>query len=186
MNSGMLKMAAYSLRDYYGHAEEIVQSVIDHAALAAAAAALSGVIPGAGSTVAATVSIGFIVKMYFSLGNMLGIRLGNGVLKALASAIVADLAGSVAAVLAVATALSFIPGLGTLGAAGILGLTSFCYVYLAGVIYIKMVSALLKSGKSVGRMTEEELKAAARREAGSMNMRAAVKEASSAFKASKQ
>lgn len=186
MNSEMLKMAAYSLKGYYGNADEIVQSVINHAALAATAAALSGAIPGAGGAIAATVSIGFIVKMYFSLGNMLGIRLGNGVLKALASAIVADLAGSVAAVLAVAAALSFVPGLGTLGAVSILGLTSFCYVYLAGVIYIKMVGTLLKAGKSIDHMTEEELKDAASKEASSMNMKAAVKEASSAFKASKQ
>lgn len=186
MNSGMLKMAAYSLKDYYRNADEIVQNVIGHAALAAGSAALSGAIPGAGSTIAATISIGIIAKMYFSLGNMLGVRFGNGVLKALASAVVADLAGSVAAILAVATALSFVPGLGSLGAAGIVGLTSFCYVYLAGIIYIKMVSGLLKSGKSIDRMTADEVREAAKREASSMNMKAAAKEATSAYKASKR
>lgn len=185
MNSGMLKVAAEALKEYYRDADDIVKSVINHAAAAAAAAALSGAVPGAGSTIAATVSIGIIVKMYISLGNMLGIHIGNGVLKALASAVVADLAGSIVAILAVSTALSFIPGLGTLGAAGITALTSFCYVYLAGLIYIKMVGKILSSGKSVNKMTEAELKAAAKQASDSMDMKKAIKEATSAYKSNK-
>ena len=185
MDGGMLKLAAVALAGYYKDADDIVKSVINHAAAAAASAAVAGAVPGAGSTIAATVSIGIIVKMYVSLGNKLGIHLGNGVLKALASAVVADLAGSIVAILAVSTVLSFIPGLGTLGAAGISGLTSFCYVYLAGVIYIKMVGKILSSGKSVDNMTEEDLKAAARQTADSMDMKKAVKEATSAYKSNK-
>lgn len=185
MGNDMLYMAANALKGYYNEADDIVKSVINHAVAAAGAAALSGCVPGAGSTIAASVSIGIIVKMYVSLGNMLGIHLGNGMLKALASAIVADLAGSVVAMLAVSTVLSFIPGLGTLGAAGITGLTSFCYVYLAGVIYITIVGKIVGSGKSVNSMTEEELKEAARQAAGSMDMKKAVKEATSAYKNNK-
>lgn len=182
MNSAMLYVAANNLKEYYNSAEDIVQSVVQHALAAAASAALAGCLPGAGGAVAATASIGIIVKMYVSLGNMLGVRLGNGVLKSVASAVVADLAGSVAAVLAVSAVISFIPGLGTLGAASITGITSFCYVYLAGMIYLKMVGAILKSGKSVNTMTEEELKAAAKQASSGMDIKAAVKEAKETFK----
>ena len=80
---------------------------------------MSGALPGAGSTIAIGVSTGIIVKMYISLGKMLGIHIGNGVLKAMASALVADVAGSVAASLGASTILSFVPGIGTLGAAAI-------------------------------------------------------------------
>ncbi len=182
MNSAMLYVAANSLKEYYNNSEEIVQSVIQHAAAAAGSAALSGCLPGAGGAVAATVSIGIIVKMYISLGNMLGVKLGKDLLKSVASAVVADLAGSVVAILAVSTVLSFVPGLGTLGAASITGITSFCYVYLAGMIYLKMVAAILKSGKSVETMTESELKAAAKQASFGMDMKAAVREAKESFK----
>lgn len=184
--NGMLVMAAYGLKEYYSNSDDIVKSVLNHGMAAASAAALSGCLPGAGSTVAAFVSVGIILKMYVSLGNLLGIHLGNGVLKALASAIVADLAGSVAAILAVSAVISFIPGVGTLGAATITGITSFCYVYLAGIIYIEMIGRILKSGKSVDDMSEEEWKAAAKQVSDEMNMKDAVKEAQRAYKENKK
>ena len=181
----MLGMAAHGLKNYYDNSEEIVKKVMDYGAAAAGAAALSGCLPGAGSTAAAAISLGIIVKMYIRLGKLLGVHLGSSVLKALASAVVADLAGSVVAILAVSTVLSFIPGIGSLGAATITGITSFCYVYLAGIIYINMVEGLLKSGKSIENMTESELKAAAKAASDAMDMKAAVKEAKAAFKENK-
>lgn len=131
------------------------------------------------------VSVGIIVKMYVSLGKMLGVKLGNGVLKSLASAVVADLAGAVAASIAVAAAISFIPGIGTLGSAAITGITSFCYVYLAGIIYIKMLGSLLNKGKSVDSMSEAELKQAMRNTASSIDLNDAIKEAKKAYKDNK-
>lgn len=122
--------------------------------------------------------------MYVSLGKMLGVKLGNGVLKSLASAVVADLAGAVAASIAVA-AISFIPGIGTLGSAAITGITSFCYVYLAGIIYIKMLGSLLNKGKSVDSMLEAELKQAMRNTASSIDLNDAIKEAKKAYKDNK-
>ena len=185
MNSAMLYVAAQSLKGYYGQADQLEKTVINHALTAAGAAALSGALPGAGSTAAAAVSIGAIVTMYVNLGNMLGIRLGKGLLRTLASAVVADLGGSIAAILLVSTVLSFIPGIGTVGAAGIMGLTSFCYVYLAGTFYLKMVAKIVKSGKSAENMSEEELKKAILQAAEGVDMKAAVKEAAGAYKKNK-
>ena len=182
--SALLYLAANELKAYYNQADDVVRAVIGHAATAAGAAALAGALPGAGST-AAAVAVGAIVTMYVNLGNMLGIRLGKGLLKSLASAIVADLAGSVAAALVVGTVLSFIPGLGTIGAAGIMGLTSFCYVYLAGILYIKMVTKIAKSGKSIEHMSEADIQRILRQETGGIDMKAAVKEAASAYKKNK-
>ena len=182
--SALLYLAANELKAYYNQADDVVRAEIGHAATAAGAAALAGALPGAGST-AAAVAVGAIVTMYVNLGNMLGIRLGKGLLKSLASAIVADLAGSVAAALVVGTVLSFIPGLGTIGAAGIMGLTSFCYVYLAGILYIKMVTKIAKSGKSIEHMSEADIQRILRQETGGIDMKAAVKEAASAYKKNK-
>lgn len=182
MGSVILKEAAYALKTYYSNADELVQSVINHALGAAASAAGAGCLPGAGSTIAAAVSIGIIVKMYVSLGKELGVRLGEGVLKSVASAVVADLAGAVVASIAVSAVISFVPGIGTIGSAMITGITSFCYVYLAGVIYLKMLGTLLDMGKSVNDMSEEELKDAMKKTADSMNIKDVVKEAKSAYK----
>lgn len=178
----LLYEAAHLLKQHYHNSEEIVQRVMHHAIAAAGSAAASGCLPGAGSTIAATISIGIIVKMYVSLGKMLGVKIGHGVLKALASAVVADLVGVVAASIAVTAVISFVPGIGTVGSAVLTGITSFCYVYLAGLIYIKMVGKLLNSGKSIENMSEQELKEALKETADSINMKDAMKEARSAYK----
>ena len=62
MGSAMLKEAVYALKIYYYDSEEIVKTVIGFALAAAASAAASGCLPGAGSTVAIAVSLGFVVE----------------------------------------------------------------------------------------------------------------------------
>ncbi len=185
MGSAMLKEAVYALKIYYYDSEEIVKTVIEFALAAAASAAASGCLPGAGSTVAIAVSLGFVVAMYVALAKMLGVEFGNGILKSIASAVLADLGGAIAAFVIVAAAISFVPGFGTIGAATITGITSFCYVYLAGMVYIKMLGTLLNMGKSVSTMSEEELKQAMKKEMDSLDMREAIKEAKCAYKQNK-
>lgn len=184
--SRLLYQAVRALESHYHAGGEIVQCVIHHATAAAAAAALEGVLPGAGSVAAAATSVGVIVKMYVSLGKKLNVHLGKGALKALASALVADLAGALTANLAGAVVLSFIPGIGSLGAAALTGMTSFAYVYLAGLIYIKMVAALLKSEKPIDQMSEDELVKMAKKTTSTVNLKEAVKEAGAAYKKSKK
>ena len=182
--TAILHTAARQLSVYYKNSDEIVQSVMNHALAAAGSAALSGALPGAGSTIAIGVSTGIIVKMYISLGKMLGIHIGNGVLKAMASAL--DVAGSVAASLGASTILSFVPGIGTLGAAAITGITNFGYVYLAGIIYIKMITKILESGKSISNMSEEEILKELKKTTNTVNMKEAMKEAKTAYKNNKK
>lgn len=184
--TAILHTAARQLSIYYKNSDEIVQSVMNHALAAAGSAALSGALPGAGSTIALGVSTGIIVKMYISLGKMLGIHIGNGVLKAMASALVADIAGSATASLGASTILSFVPGIGTLGAAAITGITNFGYVYLAGIIYIKMIAKILESGKSISNMSEEEILKELKKTTNTVNMKEAMKEAKTAYKNSKK
>ncbi len=184
--SRLLYQAVKGLQAHYHEGGEIVQCVIHHASAAAVAATLEGVLPGAGSTIAAVTATGIIIKMYVSLGQKLDVHLGKGTLKALASALVADLAGVLAANLAAAAVLSFVPGLGSLGAAALTGMTGFAYVYLAGLIYIKMVSSLMKSGKSVDQMSENELIKMARETTCTVNLKDAVKEAASEYKKNKK
>lgn len=183
--SRLLYQAVKALEGHYQSGGEIVQCVIHHATAAATAAALEGVLPGAGSAIAAATSTGIIITMYVSLGKKLNVRLGHGTLKALASALVADLAGAFAANLAGAAILSFIPGLGSLGSAAITGLTSFAYVYLAGLIYIKMVAAMLESGKSMNDLSEEELIKMAKKTTSTVNLKKAMNEIKSAYKSRK-
>ena len=170
--SRLLYQAVKALEGHYQSGGEIVQCVIHHATAAATAAALEGVLPGAGSAIAAATSTGIIITMYVSLGKKLNVRLGHGTLKALASALVADLAGAFAANLAGAAILSFIPGLGSLGSAAITGLTSFAYVYLAGL-------------KSMNDLSEEELIKMAKKTTSTVNLKKAMNEIKSAYKSRK-
>lgn len=96
-------------------------------------------------------------------------------------AIGAAVAGAFAVSLAASLALSFIPGIGSLGAGTISALTDFCYVYLAGVIYIQLITQLIKKGQNPSKMSEAELKREAKIAANNIDMKKATKEAKEAF-----
>ena len=99
MNTSMLALALRALCDTVNselrnevHSHELEEIVITHAIGAAIAAMASGWIPGAGSAVAFGIGVTFVCSMYVRLANAMGITLGKGLIRAIASAVVADLA----------------------------------------------------------------------------------------------
>ena len=99
MNTSMLALAIRALCDTVNselrnevHSHELEEIVIAHAIGAAIAAMASGWIPGAGSAVAFGIGVTFVCSMYVRLANAMGITLGKGLIRAIASAVVADLA----------------------------------------------------------------------------------------------
>ncbi len=181
-----MKQAYYCLRDGMREVgremdvEEVANIIESHAFTTAISAAASGALPGVGGTIAFGIACTSTITMYGRLANVLGIRLNHGLIKALASAVVADLAASTAAVLVVSSAVSFIPGVGNMAAGTLTAVANFGFVYLAGYIFIKMISAIGVS--KMESMSESELKSAAKSVQNGMDMKLAMKEAKQAYK----
>ena len=188
MNTGIMKQAVISLNEAMReagrevNAEEVVNIVEQHAIATAVSAAASGAIPGAGGLVALGIACTSTITMYGRLANVMGVRLNNGLIKAVASAVVADLAASVAATIAATAAISFIPGVGNMASGTLTDITNFGFIYLAGLIFINLVASLGVS--RVENMSEEEMKRAAKSVQNNMDVKAAMKEAKKAYKAS--
>lgn len=189
INNGMMKEAVYSLNNAMKqvgrevNAEAIASIVQTHALATAASAAASGVIPGAGGAIALGIACTSTVTMYGRLAKELGIRLNNGLIRAVASAVVADLAAAVVASVAAAAAVSFIPGVGSMASSVLTAITNYGFVYLAGLIFIKLVASFGVS--RMESMSEEEMKAAARKIQDDIDVKSAMKEAKASYKANK-
>lgn len=188
MNTAIMKQAVISLNETMReagrevNAEEVVNIVEQHAIATAVSAAASGAFPGAGSLVTLGIACTSTITMYGRLANAMGVRLNNGLIKAVASAVVADLAASVAATIAATAAISFIPGVGNMASGTLTAITNFGFIYLAGLIFINLVASFGVS--RVENMSEEEMKSAAKSVQDNMDVKAAMKEAKKAYKAS--
>ncbi|MBR5288320.1 MAG: hypothetical protein IKU34_06990 [Clostridia bacterium] len=186
---GMLKMAIRGLCELARHElqkevdpERLEEIIMLHAIGAAVSAMASGWIPGAGGVVAMGIGVTFVCSMYIRLGNVLGITFSKGMIRAVASAVVADLASYVATLLAISAAVSFIPFVGSMSASTLTALANFACVYLAAIIFIKMLGALMRTGKDVGGMSEDELITAIKREKDNVDIDRAMAEAKKQFK----
>ncbi|MBR2258299.1 MAG: hypothetical protein IJ899_13390 [Blautia sp.] len=186
MNGVMMKQAVYALNDTMKeigrevNAEEIAGIVESHAIATSLSAAAAGVVPGAGGAVAFGIACTSTITMYGRLAKAMGVRLNNGLIRAVASAVVADLAAAVAATVTAAAAISFIPGVGSMASAALNAVTNFGFVYLAGIIFIKLVAALGVS--KVESMSENEIKEKAKNIQNEMDIKAAMKEARTIYK----
>lgn len=192
MNAYILKRAIEALCDVAKnelsnevHPKELEDIIFLHATGAAIAAMASGWFPGAGSVVAFGIGVTFVGSMYIRLGNTMGITFGKGLIRAVASAVVADLAAYIATLLTVSAAVSFIPFFGNMSASMLTAIANFVCVYLAALIFVKMLSALMRTGKDVSKMTEAELVAAIKHERAKTDLEGAMKEAKSQFKQAK-
>jgi uncharacterized protein (DUF697 family) len=165
---------------------EIADIVKFHSKGAAAAALASAWIPGAGGAAAAVTSGGFIWTMYGRIGSKIGLPFGKNVLKSLASGVATNLAASVAGVIAVSTALSFIPGLGSVGASVIMGATCYALTLASGYIYLKIMTVLFSKGVDLSKVSEEELKGLAASAAKDADVRDVIREAKAEFRVKKK
>ena len=151
--------------------------VMTHACSAAVAAVAAGSMTGVGSAIATTINLGCGVAMYIRLGAAMGIGFDKGMIRALASAVLAEIAAEVAVILVGAAAISFIPIVGNLSAGMLTAIASFCMVYLAAVIFMKMLAAMLGKGLDPSTVNEDQLKANAKAAMAGTDMKAACKEA---------
>ena len=161
---------------------KISEIINDSSICAATSAVASGWIPGAGSAIAATISAGFIWTMYGRINTACGIPLGDGIVKSLASGVATNLLSYIAGGMIVSTALSFLPGIGSIGAAGIIGATCYALTYVSGLIYIKLLTNLLKEGIDPSGLSDYELKDRTQQVINSVDIKSTLESAKKSYK----
>lgn len=123
--------------------QDILTKVQSHAKVVSTAS-LANAVPG-GSAVAITAVVASTWKMYYDINQSLGISFSDNFLESTASGIVSNLASNSAA--AVGTnLLSFIPGIGTIGAIAGGAVINRASLYGAAVAYLKILQTIVDNG----------------------------------------
>jgi len=161
------------------------ERIVNTHAFGAAAAAISAVVPGIGTTIAATISLGFIVSMYVRLSEYLGMSLDKNALKALASAVLSHIAAFTVVSVTVGAFLSFIPVIGSIGAVTMMAATQYATVKVSVLIFKVLISSLMSTGKDLSTYSEEDLKDLIKSAISESELRAAMEEAKAEFIAKK-
>ena len=139
-----VKEAAYALKAYYPNADQLEKTIINCALVAAGADAVGGIIPVFSIPATIIGCIGAVWVMYGKLCKQLGITLEKKVLKILARAALANIAGNLGGAIAALVAGMLIPGASILASA----VVAFISVYLAGLVFLKLVLKLAKKSKN--------------------------------------
>ena len=161
--------------------EALQKIILTHACAAGAAAAVSGWLPGAGALAATAACSGFVVAMYVRLCRAMGIKMGQGMLRTLASILVADLSTTFAGSLVASTVTSLFPGLGSIAATVINATLNFGCVYIAAIIFARLLAVIYATGQEPERVDKADLEAYAKGIVADIDMKAAMKEARGAF-----
>ncbi len=168
---------------------EAVADTIHGCAIAAAIAGVgSGWLPGAGALVATSVWVAAIWGMYIKVNHDLGINIKDNVLKSIASAFLTNIiasAGSLIIAYAIGFVISFIPGLGTVGAVAIDGFLGYVTVYASGLLYIRFLTKVLKAKGNLD-FSEIDVKTIAKETVKESNITDIIKEGKSSFKEAKK
>lgn len=152
---------------------------------AAIAGVASGWIPGAGGTAAVVVSAGFVWTMYAQINSAIGLPLSQNIIKSLASGVATNIAASAIGSIALTTALSFIPGLGSFAASAIAGGTCYALTLASGFVYLKILTKLFQAGKDPTSMTAEDLKQTAQTVVEQEDIKSVMKESKESYKSAK-
>ena len=187
VNTGIMKQAVIGLCETMrevGHevnAEEI-ENIVEQYAIRTASTAVSQAACGLiiGPQVNARAST---ITMYERLANAMGVRLNKGLIKEVASSVIDNLAASATATITAMAAISFIPSVGRVASVTLTSITNFCFIYVAGLIFINLVATFGVS--RVENMSEEEIKRAAKSVQDNIDVKAAMKEAKKVHKATR-
>ncbi len=166
--------------EYLPH--EILDIVKLHAKIAVGTGLASGWIPGAGGTIALTASAGAVWSMYYRVNEKLGLPMNKNILKSIATGIGSNLL-SYLGVVAVASALSFFPIIGTAPALVIIATSSYILTCTSAYVYFTVLGTLFATGKDPTKMTESELMREAEKTIKNSNVESFMKDAKVAAKA---
>lgn len=166
-----------------------VQDTIMGCSVAAAIAGVgSGWLPGAGALVASAAWVAAIWTMYVKINKDLGISIKDNVLKSLASAFLTNIIASAGALIlgwAASLLLSLLPGFGTAGAVVIDGMIGYVTVFASGVLYINLLTKVMKAKGRLEFADGDDLKQMAKDIVKEGNVKGIMKEARKSYKEAK-
>lgn len=139
-----INVLAKELKAFYSNADEAVRTIINCALVAAGASAVGGLIPALEIPAIIVSCIGAVWSMYIKICKILNIRIGDNLLKVLASAALSNIATNLVGIFAMEILVCFIPGLASISGA----LITFASVYLAGQMFMAMLLAFANRGKT--------------------------------------
>lgn len=146
-DKSLLKMAFKLVKLLDKTADETLpQQIVDVVKLHSKLAVGSAWIPIPGADVAAGAAS--IWGMYARINNKIGLPFGENVMKSIASGVATNLA-SYLAMTGVASALKFIPGIGTIGGAAIMSVGLYALTLTSGYVYLKALCALADTHKDL-------------------------------------
>jgi uncharacterized protein (DUF697 family) len=126
--------------------ETLPQQIVDVVKLHSKLAVGSAWIPVPGADVVAGAAS--IWGMYARINGKIGLPFGENVMKSIASGVATNLAGYLA-MAGVASALKFIPGLGTIGGAVLMSAGMYALTLTSGYIYLKALCALAEKKQDI-------------------------------------
>lgn len=168
-------------------AEEAGNTILACSITAAVTGVGSGMLYGAGSVVASTACVAAIWTMYVKINKHLGISVKNNILKSLASAMLTNLiasAGLNILILIGAAAINFIPGL-QYASTIIYGTLAFVSVYASGILYIKLLTKIMRAKKDIDS-SDVDLNQMAKDIVNESNVSDILKEGKEMFKQAKK
>lgn len=130
-----------------------IKDTIQHFAIAAAAAGvLSGMVPGVASIIAMVTQTGLVWATYVKINKTLGISMKENTAKFIGSAILTNImanAGTYILALVASAILSFIPLFGQLADAAICGVLGYVVIYVAALLYLKLITQWVKPDRTL-------------------------------------
>ena len=166
--------------------KEIADIVKFHSKGAGVAGLAAGWAPGVGSALAVATAAGFVWTMYGRINAKLDVPIGKNILKSLASALCTNLAASMAATFVGSTLASFLPGIGSVAAAGINGAMVFALTWVSGLVYLKLLATLAKKKVSFNSVSADEMKSVMKDVMAGENVKSLLKEAKNIFTRQKE
>lgn len=160
----LLKATGKSMQGIIRSSDGVKKALITNSMGAAASSLAAGFLPGVGALAATAASVGFIWRMYIQINEALHISISKNKLKSLASALLSNLVtglGGAAAIEVSAAALSLVPGIGIFSASVLLSAVNYALVYVAGLVYIRMLTNLFHANADISAMSEDQIKVTA-------------------------
>jgi len=168
--------------------DELVRLVSIHSLGAAAAGLGISYLPGLGSLAATGAMSMFIWSMYLHINDCLGLRFSKVALKTVLSAIISNLGQGliyIAGTMTISTLLS-LTGLGTVLSSFMMAALDYAVVMVGGILYLKLITALVESGKDPQSISECELKEQTESIVQSENIRDMLKTECNNYKAGRK
>lgn len=175
-------LAYYESKEYIEpfSSKEIADCVIHHAAACGVSAMVVAApsVGGIGSIIAAGVAAGAIWAMYIKICKLIGATFSKNKLKAIAAAVLTNVATQLAGVFAINFVSTLIPNAGIM----INGIGNFAICYVAGLIFLYVLTELFKVKRlDAENMTIEEWKEHIKDAFTVLDKKAVIKEAKGIF-----